>query len=171
MSLLPLFWQLLVDLMTNLTSVLNDTIALWRIWYVLSKFQKKASRRSCKTPHNHHHFHCHHHRFCPPCRRQKKLTFIAPLNNMNAQENDFFLSALPLTNTMRGRGTGIPSGPGPILEISTGPQYSLLGAELCCMSPQSGRWGTPRHSCQGSACPSYPSILRVIPVPPIGSIS
>jgi hypothetical protein len=49
----------------NFTSVLNDTEALWRIWYVSSKFQKKASSRSCKTPHNHHHFHRHHHRFCP----------------------------------------------------------------------------------------------------------
>ncbi len=46
----------------------------------MSKFQEKASSRSCKTPHNHHHFH-HHNHFCPPCCRRKKLTVIAPLNN------------------------------------------------------------------------------------------
>ncbi len=47
----------------------------------MSKFWKKTSCRSCKTPHNHHHFHHHHHCFCPPCHCQKKLTLIAPLNN------------------------------------------------------------------------------------------
>jgi hypothetical protein len=77
----------------NLTSVINDTIALRRIWYALSKFQKKASCRSCKMPQNHHQFHCHHHHFCPPCRRWKKLTLIAPLNNDKCPgEQIFFLS-------------------------------------------------------------------------------
>ena len=47
----------------------------------MSKFQKKAGSRSCKTPHNHHHFYCHHHCICPPCHCRKKLTLIAPLIN------------------------------------------------------------------------------------------
>ncbi len=64
---------------SNLTSVLNATIALRRTWYVTSEFQEKWSSRSRKTPHNHHHL-CHHHdRFYPACCRQKKLTLIALL--------------------------------------------------------------------------------------------
>ncbi len=65
----------------DLTSVLNATVALQRTWYVLTKFQKKPSSRSCKTPHNYHHFLHHHNCFCPPCCRRKKLTLIAPPNN------------------------------------------------------------------------------------------
>jgi hypothetical protein len=65
----------------NLTSVLNATVALWRTWYVLSKFQEKLSSRSCKTPHNRHHFLHHHNCFCPPCHRQKKMSLITPPNN------------------------------------------------------------------------------------------
>ncbi len=63
------------------TSVLNSTIALWRIWYVTVKSQVQVSSRSCRTPHNHHHLHHHHNPFCPPCHRQKKLPPIAPPNN------------------------------------------------------------------------------------------
>jgi hypothetical protein len=64
----------------NFTSVLNTTVALQRTWYVLLEFQERQSSRSCKTPHNYHHFHycnC----FCPFCHHRKKLTFIVPLNN------------------------------------------------------------------------------------------
>jgi hypothetical protein len=64
-----------------ITSILNSNIALQRTWYVLSKFQEKASSRSCKTPHNHHHLHHHHNHFCPPCRHQNKLPLIEPPNN------------------------------------------------------------------------------------------
>ncbi len=78
----------------NLTSVLKNTVALQRIGYVLSKFQKKESRRSCKTPHNHHHFHHHHHRFCPPCRRRKKLTLITPLNKKDCPGLQIFSLSL-----------------------------------------------------------------------------
>jgi hypothetical protein len=74
--------------------VLNANIALQRIWYVLSKFQKKASSRSCKTPHNHHHSHRHHHCFCPPCCSRKKLTLIAPLNNDKCLGEHFFSLSL-----------------------------------------------------------------------------
>ncbi len=98
-------------------------------------------------------------------------TLIAPPTKMNAQENDFHLSALPLTDTTRGHGTGVPSCPGPISETCTRPWYSLLGAELCRTSPWLGGWGTPRGSHQGFACPSYPPIPCVVPGSYIGSIS
>jgi hypothetical protein len=79
----------------DLTSVLDSTIALRRIWYVSSELQEKASSRSCKTPHNHHHFHYHHHHFCPSCRHRKKLTLIAPPNNDKCPGGQIF----PLNRT------------------------------------------------------------------------
>ncbi len=118
----------------NLTSVLNITIALWRTWYVLLEFQEKRSSRSCKTPHNHHRFH-HHDRFCPHSCRRKKLTLIAPLNKDECPGEKNLSLSLSLTNMTSGRGTGISGSPGPILETSTGPLYSLLGAKLCPTSP------------------------------------
>jgi hypothetical protein len=97
----------------DLTSVLDSTIALQRIWYVLSKFQEKASSRSCKTPHTTTTFIV---TISPPCRRQKKLTLIAPPNNDKCPGLQFF----PLNRTSHRHNTwpqnGHPQQPWPNFE-------------------------------------------------------
>ncbi len=56
--------------------------------------------------------------FVLPAAARRNLPSSHPSTMTNAQENDFHLSALPLTNTMHGRGMDVPNSPVPILETS-----------------------------------------------------
>jgi hypothetical protein len=107
--------------------------------------------------------------FILPAATGRNRPSLLPSTMTNAQENNLHLSALPLTKTTRGRGTGVPSSPGLILEMSTGPQYSLLGAKLCRMSPRHVGREIPRRFHWDSAHLSGPPIPCVVPGSYIGS--
>jgi hypothetical protein len=135
----------------------------------LSKFQEKASSRSCKTPHHHHHFHHHHHHFCPPCRCRKKLTLIVPPNNDKCPGGRIF----PLNRTSHQYNgwpwNGHPQQPWPNFGdkygttiFPTGGQTVLYGSSIWWM-------GNSETSHWGSACPSNPPIPCVIPVSHLSS--
>jgi hypothetical protein len=56
--------------------------------------------------------------FVLPAAARRNRPSLYPSTMTNAQENDFHLSALPLTNTTRDHGMVVPSSPVPILETS-----------------------------------------------------
>jgi hypothetical protein len=95
------------------TCILNPTVDLRRIWYVLVKIQVQMSSRSCKTPHNYHHHHCQHDPFCPLHRHQKKQSPCPRLlMTTNGQMNKRYLFQFSVTYGARGHGTGFLNGPG-----------------------------------------------------------
>ena len=62
------------------TCLLTPLVALWRSQYQAMDVSLQGSRRSCKTPHCHHHYQFHHHcLYCPPCRHCKKWKTLAEI--------------------------------------------------------------------------------------------